>query len=137
VWSAPLRADCVEQERCSPGFVAHELAITEQRPDGSISAIVWKPRSGGRRTTHVGTQSGVDAQIHVGGLAVRVDHDRARESERAVGKVLADDEEVFVPCGRRHGGYRRADGVLVDGEPGGEKVSNARFWAEVGRTATS
>jgi hypothetical protein len=64
----------------------------------------------------------------IGRVSGRVDDTRrTSEQPRTFATVLEPGEEVEVPCGRKHGGHRLADGSWVDGEPGSIIVSDARF----------
>jgi hypothetical protein len=127
---------------CGPGAAvvglhAPEIATTQQFGDGSLRTIVWE-----RGRSHRMTAVIQGAGLHSSGLGAKAGewmfdpHRSWHDSRRYWGRVLHNDEEILVPCGRRHGGHRDARGIWHDGPKGQVRVST-RLFLERARAAAA
>ena len=126
--------DCLEAEARQLGSTPRS-SPRQVRPDGTIRTTVWKKPSGGRRSG-VERMAGRIKRLEASGVDLSTvtfkataspfklfDLDR-RGHGRMTGRILKEDEEAIVPCGRRH-----------RGQLGSITVSNARFLQQVKRLA--
>jgi len=99
--------------------------------DGTRRTIVWRRRHGGSRTAleiFAATMSALDGThvVHTGKISVAPADLAVRHKEPArwIGTVLGPEDEVQVPCGRRHAGKR-----------GSVPISDRRFIEQLKRIA--